>query len=226
MKTIVIFAVIALVLALLVLIYSIRLITKKRKLYQVYIMLCLSLFVMLFGICVIYFNPNFVKEDFIKETPYSFDYSFQTDPTICDEIDDNGLIVLMCPAWIQNNIQLLLAIDEEYEDGFIISLIFPSSIRLKNVKYNKMYVNIGADDIGEYYTIKSSSTKCYNNEICYFFSKDDFEVMGKYGITSVAYQSPNGIGFWRRFNKSSLLAINEQMNYLLDYYYSLKWNKR
>lgn len=52
--------------------------------------------------------------------------------------------------------------------------------------------------------------------MCIYFFEKRYEKIYDYGITSLSYKTPTGLGFWKRLDKESLVVANEQMLFLCN----------
>ena len=166
---------------------------------------------LILGFYIIYLNPNYSKEDFIKPvaTPPGEYYYYTSNPQIC--LDQNGSI-MTCPVWISNNMQIWL-MQTEKSDGYFnkiriyeIVLKYPKAV---GKSHNTLYVHTETG-ILKSFSMGSTDDYCY-----YGFNWAAFKEMETNGIISISYKTPTG--FYKRFDKESLKVINEQLIFFMDY---------
>lgn len=200
--------------------------TRKCKILDV-IGIVLSMGLITLIATIIYFNPKRSIVDFVKPiiTVNGVDWSFKTNPQVChEEQDGRKRLIVMCPAWIEDNVQVCLSYQEQTDSRgykfceYAIRLAFPQTTRTINKPtsskwYDKMYVRL---DNGK--RMESSVMTSFNENIGYYsFKTTDFKRMAEKGIISISYRSPNGLGLWKRMGDEGMIAINEQMIVLLNY---------
>ena len=134
----------------------------------------------------------------------------------------------MCPAWIEDNIQVCLSYHEQTDSWgqkfceYLIRVAFPKVRR--NYKttsgnwYDRMYVRLDNEQ-----RMKHSFTTSFDEYVCcYSFGAQDVEAMVNKGVVSVSYRTPSGMGLWKRMGDEGLTAINEQLIYLVNYVDAVK----
>lgn len=219
-----IFLVIAIVAFLIIIIDIIR--TKKCKCFDV-TGIILSLIVgTVCGYCI-YLIPNRSIADYVKPitTAEGINWNFKTNPQVCiDDLNGQRMIVL-CPAWIEDNVQVCLSYEESADyDAYSIRLVYPKMIGRRQTSFDwddKMYVRLDGEDFFE-----SSVMTSFDEYLgCYTFRVPEFERMAGKGIISIAYRSPCGIGLWKRIGDEGMTAINEQLIHLVNYVDYVKKNR-
>lgn len=204
--------------------------TKSCKILDVTGMI-LSMGIMALCITVIYLYPNRSITDFIKPviTANGIEWNFKTNPQVCQEDKVRGKRdVVMCPAWIEDNVQVCLSYHEQTDSWghkfceYLIRLASPKVKRnnkMTSMKwYDRMFVRLDNEQ-----RMKHSFVTSFDEYVCcYSFGVQDVEAMVNNGVISVSYRAPNGCGLWKRMGDEGLTAINEQLIYLVNYVNELK----
>lgn len=219
-----VFLVIAIAAFLVIVIDIIR--TKKCKGWDV---IGIILSIIIGTVCgyYIYLTPNRSIADYIKPitTAEGMNWNFRTNPQVCHEEQERGSrSYVMCPVWIEDNIQICLSYQERTDFmgykfcNYTIRLAFPKVTKNLNQKTSfdwagKMFVRLDNENMME----SSFMTSFEENVGYYSFRVADFERMAGKGIVSIAYRSPKGLGLWKKMGDEGLTAVNEQLIYLVNY---------
>lgn len=193
--------------------FAIFSIFKKRLKSLVVSFFITAIFALGIGVVIKYHYPNYNIVDIIKYdvTPDGIYVNYKTNPQFCEKSFNK---LMTCPRWMSNNMQISMMWNEKRDaygnkfDIFTIILVYP---KLTTQKVGKIYVHTGDGVI-----VSSYDVKVVDNACAFTFSERDMKKIYDYGITSLSYKTPTGLGFWKRLDKESLVVANEQMLFLCN----------